>query len=236
MSRDRSDPRISICKHAEYMVAPPGRRRTILRDQKFPAAFKASSYREAYSALADVLVNGKDGYLVDSYIEDWRSRAPKSPFDAKSTALCIDALTGFQAILSSGALDKFSFAPGIQVAYLELEGVALSVRPDTLITGSDVGALKIYLSKTVPLTKDAAGRPGSASYAGAALHLWAETRFGGAPAARCVVLDVFAGAVHVAPARYVQRREDLRASCSEIAAVWPSITKPAGTPEEEMPF
>ena len=39
MPRHRIDPRTSLSKLGEYLVAPPGRRRNIIQDQKNPKAF-----------------------------------------------------------------------------------------------------------------------------------------------------------------------------------------------------
>jgi len=73
MSRNRPNPRISITKLAEYMVATPSRRRSILRDQRYPPAFKAAKFRAAYAAIADVLVRGGDPHLIDAQIAAWRA-------------------------------------------------------------------------------------------------------------------------------------------------------------------
>lgn len=230
MSRDRSNPRMSITKFAEYVIASPRRRRSILRDQRFPPAFKAATFREAYPAIADVLIRGGDPDLVDAQLGIWRKRKPTTEFTARCLAHCIDALTAFRALLVKRAFKKFSFALGMSEAYVDLGGVSLSARPEALVRGPEVGAIKIYLSKTMPFTEDAKGKPGSASYAAAALHLWAETEFGGAQAERCLVVDVFAGQLHTAPVRNISRREDMEAACEEIVAGWATIKEPPAWP------
>jgi hypothetical protein len=231
MSRDRSDPRISITKFAEYLVTTtPGRRRSILTDQRFPPAFKATKFRAAYAPIADILVRGGDPELVDEQIAIWRRQKPASKFQAECLALCIDALTALKAILERGALMQFSFAPGLPEAHIELGGVKVSVRPEALIGGPEIGAVKIYLSKTNPLTKDGKGKLGSAGFAGAALHLWAEEAFGNALPERCLVVDVFAGEVYKAPSRNAIRRKHMLAACEEITAVWPWLKSPPAAP------
>jgi hypothetical protein len=218
MSRTRPNPRISITKLAEYMVANPARRRSIVRDQKYPPTFKAAKFRDAYRAITEVLLSGGGASEVDVHIAALEKSAPKNPFGAECRRLCIDALVAFKKFSLKGAFNGFAFAPGMTKAYVELGGVDVSARPDVLITGS--GALKIYLAKTTPLTKDMRSKPGSASYAPAALHLWAETAFGTASHEQCLVADVFAGEVYDAPARHSTRRHDLEAACEEIAARW----------------
>lgn len=227
MTRDRSTPRISITKAAEYMVATPGRRATILRDQKFPPAFKASRFRDAYSAISDILVNGGDVGAFDAQIAAWRSRNPTKRFQAECLSNCIDALTAFKVLVQRGEFRGMTFLPGMTEAYVEVGGVDLSVRPEVVLGGKTPGAMKIYLGKTSPLTDDARGRPGSSSYATTALNCWAEGTFHSAPPELSLVVDVFAGKVHRAPARQRNRRNDLLAACQEIAVVWDSIRPPS---------
>jgi hypothetical protein len=227
MSRDRERPRISITKLAEYLDRPtPMRRNSILVDQRFPRAFKAAKFRDAFPVIVDVLVRGGDLDLLDRQIAAWRKQTPTSEFKAECLALCIDALAAFKKLVEHGALRAFSFAPGLSDASLELGGVELSVRPEALIAGPEVGAVKIYLAKTNPLTKDGTGRLGSASFAAAALHLWAEKTFGNVAPERCLVVDVFAGEVYEAPRRHTTRRKHMLIACEEIAAVWPSLKRP----------
>jgi len=231
MSRDRLNPRISITKFAEYLVTiTSGRRRSILTDQRFPPAFKATKFRAAYAPITDILVRGGDPDLVDDQIAVWRRQKPKSKFQAECLALCIDGLAAFKAILRGGSLKNLTFAPGIVDAHVELGGVKISVRPEALIGGPEIGAVKIYLSKTNPLTKDGQGKLGSASFAAAALHLWAEETFGSALAERCLIVDVFAGEVYKAPSRNATRRKHMLAACEEIAAVWSSLKSPPAAP------
>jgi len=231
MSRDRSDPRISITKFAEYLVTiTSARRRSILTDQRFPPAFKATKFRAAYGPITDILVGGGDPELVDQQIAAWRRQKPVSKFQAECLALCIDGLTALKKVLQSGALKGLTFAPGLADAHVELGGVKISVRPEVLIAGPEIGAVKIYLSKTNPLIKDGVGKLGSAGFAAAALHLWAEEAFGGAPAERCLVVDVFACEVYRAPSRNATRRRHMLAACEEIAAVWPSLKSPPTAP------
>ena len=88
--RDRNDkepfnPRISIAKADEYIVASPGSRATILHDQKFPPAFKANRFRDAYVALSEILVDG-GVHSLDGRIAEWRS--------ASATAATTSCLSG----------------------------------------------------------------------------------------------------------------------------------------------
>lgn len=230
MPRHRNDPRTSLSKLGEYLVASAGRRRTIIQDQKNPKAFIAASYREAYGPLAACLVAGGDPRYLDKQLRTWRTRVPKTDFEARCLPLCIEAVVAFQALLATGRLAHLTFATGIDEASLMIGGVKVSISPDVLVAGPEAGAAKIYLSKTGPLTKDVSKRPGSSSYAATTLHQWVEQELGGGDPQRCLVIDVFAGEVYLAPRSSVQRRRDIESACREIAAVWatiPTATFPA---------
>jgi hypothetical protein len=228
MSRDRLRPRISITKFAEYLDRPtPVRRNAILVDQRFPRAIKAAKFRAAFPVIVDALLRGGDLDLIDRQIAIWRKQAPTSGFKAECLTLCIDALAAFKKIVERGDLGAFSFAPGLREASFELGGVELSVRPEALVAGPEIGAVKVYLAKTTPLTKDGPGRLGSAGFAAAALHLWAERTFGTVEPRRCLVIDVFDGEVYDAPRRHATRRKHMVIACEEIAAVWPSLKPPS---------
>jgi hypothetical protein len=223
VTRTRATPRISITKVAEYLVATAGRRQTILRDQKYPPAFKAGRFRDAYLALGDILVAGSGVRGIDAQIAEWRSRVPSKRFQAECLANCIDALTAFKAFVARGDFAGMTFVPGVTGAYRELGGVDLSARPEVLIGGGSPGAMKIYLGKTSPLTEDVRGRPGSSSYAATALNLWAEKTFSSALPERSIVVDVFAGKIFRAPKSQRNRRADILAACQEIAVMWNSV-------------
>jgi len=229
MPKDRAKPRISISKLAEYLVASAGRRRTILRDQKYPPPFKAANFTHAYPAIADVLLRGCEPGVADAYVAAWREQLPrsKSPIAARTLKLCIEAMSAFKALAATTMFKGLVFAPGLREAYVQRAGVLLSIRPELLLSGPSPGALKVYLGKTTPLSRDADRKMGSGGYAATALHLWAESQFGGARAENCLVLDVFAGSLFRAPSRHVKRRGDIDSACEEIGAVWASL-QPSG--------
>lgn len=225
----RNAPRISMLKLAEYAVASAGRRRTLLRDQRYPPTYKVTPYSEAYSAISEALICGGDPKVLDAYIEDWSHRRATSDFQADSFKLCCAAAVAFKSLLVGGALAKYEFGDGVRDAYLDVGGVKVSIRPDALITGPVDGALKLCFSKGSPLTADQGKRFGSASYAAAVLHQWVGTRVVEASPKACLVVDVFAGTVHRAPMHSVSRRRDLTASCEEISKLWISIKQPSGS-------
>lgn len=223
--RSPNVPRISLTKLAEYDVASPERRRGLLTDQKYPPTVQVASYTIALNEICDILIRGGRIADVDLSTHRLRSRTPRTDFERDQIRLALDALLAFRLILVNELIGDFSFTPGRQGAYLHIEGVDVSIRPDLFITGTGPGAAKIYLCKTIPLTKDEKGRPGSASYAGTLLHYWMESEAQNASPSDCIVVDVFAHAVYHAPKNYKRRRNSIIASCQEINARWPSIKR-----------
>lgn len=219
---DRYQPRFSLSKLAEYAVASAARRRMLLQDQRYPPPYKAATYSEAYSTIADALVRG-DPTVLDGRIEEWSLRIPTSPFHATSYRLWCESAAAFKRLLTGDAFGGLTFEGGSREEYVDIGGVKVSVRPDAIVTAPAGGALKIYLSRGVPLTADDGARLGSASYAAALLHQWVGTWLGDASTKSCLLVDVFAGKVHRAPTHFLRRRKDLAASCDEIAKLWPSI-------------
>ena len=100
----------------------------------------------------------------------------------------------------------------------------ISVRPEVLLAGVHRkeecgGAVKLYLSKSTPLTDAGAG------VAAALLKRHCEEQ---RPDCRhhnrhLLVVDVFASRHFPAPQAVVARGHELNSTCQEIAAVWPVL-------------
>jgi hypothetical protein len=85
------------------------------------------------------------------------------------------------------------------------------------------GAVKLYFSKSNPLREDAA------SYVGTMLHEFAQAHLEPRNSAKpldCILIDVFAEKIFVAPRATKKRQKELIDACEEIAAVWGSIREP----------
>ena len=64
--RERSQPRISVTKLGEYMVASPTPRRRIVIDQKRPQDYIVARYNDAQESIAE--------FLINAIGKDWRRR------------------------------------------------------------------------------------------------------------------------------------------------------------------
>ena len=218
----RNAPRITLNALAEYMTASASRRRTILAEQRDPKAFRVAYYAEAEAAIVSAL---SDGRSVDA-LDEGRKRVLALPvskeWDASRRQTQLEALEAARSFLRT---DEAAKLPTLALNHrksqtLPVGRVAISVRPELFISsasGTVVGALKLFFSKTTAMAEE------RARYAGALLHLYTEVALAAGPNAdcsNCFVVDVFAKKVFTAPRTFRRRRLDINAACEEIAAGW----------------
>lgn len=218
----RLEPRISVNKLGEYLVANAGRRKTILREQKYAPAFMTTHYDDATRPILSFYADGCRPLIIKRHIDRLSKRVPKHDHDAQRLSDCMDALEAFldlQSILNLSGY-RVVVAPRIQPK-MNVANVSVSVRPELLLYKKDdlVGAVKFQLSKSHALEAK------SADYIATAVHQYvSETLNSRAAKTRDVfVVDVLSRNVRPAPAAIIQRRRDILAACEEIYARWSSI-------------
>jgi hypothetical protein len=233
---ERVRPRISVNKLGEYLVAKSAaRRRQIIRDQKRPPDFKVVRYKDAQRAIVDYFSRGYDPAALSEHLGRLSSWAPgpdDSSYEAQRNRDCQDAIESFMGMLGFPDLINLveggsTMTPGpTDAPKLNKAGVAISVRPEFIVHGTDragvafVGALKLHNCKGFALTQQ------GGEYVGTVLHEYAELHLAGRARCdhrHCHVLDVFARQLYSAPKSFKQRRSDIEAACEEIAAVWPTL-------------
>jgi hypothetical protein len=224
----RQDPRISLNKLGEYMVATPRRRRRIVLEQKRPPEFQTARYTEAQDAITSFLANGAgdDSPLADA-LRRLSEISPRTEWDAQRIQLCTEAIESFMDCDNFGFMGDMTVSAGAtDQPKLQVANVSISVRPEILLEGSDrtgeriFGAVKLYIGKTIPLTRE------SGAYVATTLHQYVDEQFGSKGTAghrKCVVLDVFANELYEAPRAFQRRREDIEAACEEISRAWPVL-------------
>jgi hypothetical protein len=81
------------------------------------------------------------------------------------------------------------------------------------------GAIKLYFSKTIPLTAE------SGAYVATLVQHFVDAHVAPhqAKAQECRVIDVFGGRVFTAPRAGRRRHSDLVAACEEIARAWEAV-------------
>ena len=225
----RVNPRISINKLGEYLVASPARRKSIIKDQKYPPEiFITGKYNDAFDSIIHFFVrDALNPEGLHRAVNALSSRPIRNKPEACALKNNIQALQRLIKTADSLPFGGLTFrAAKSQGALLTIGKVAVSVRPELEIVapqrggGTKYGLLKLYLGKTHPLNDD------SGQLIATTVHQFAENHFGGpenVDRKRCCVLDVFQGKLFTAPASNTKRRSDIEAACEEIAARWPTL-------------
>jgi len=227
----RKAPRISCAKLSEYMQATPTRRRRILTDQKWPSDFITPLYTEAQEEIAGFIRRkSTDSTRIEEVIDRLSNGSAATEWHARKNGLCIDALKAFLNIAPDLDLSRYVIRQTHnKQPKLSMAGVEISVRPELLLKvkgkeGSTTsGAIKLCFSKNIPLNEE------SEKYFGALLHnftYWFVEPVKTAAIRDCIIIDVFAEKVFLAPRATKRRMKELEDACREIATMWGSIPEP----------
>ena len=215
----RENPRVSVNKLGEYMVAKPGRRLSIIRNQKRPADFIVAYYSQAEDAIAESIVQDHPDGFLETKIQELEKKTVSSDWDATRKSICIEALDYFTSFAKDAKFSTYRCSRGaVDQPKTIIGGLTVSVRPEILLLDKErqiVGAVKLIFSK---------GRSAEAEeveYIGAVLnHYMKEQHDPDCSHKDCYVIDVFAGTVTKAPKAFRKRMKDVEASCLEILDTW----------------
>jgi hypothetical protein len=227
----RTDPRISLFKLAEYAVASPRRRRSILNGQARPRRTVVPLYRRAEAAAVRFLRGRGDRAPIEQAIEMLEAATPSTEWDARDLRNSIAALERLLRIGSSLDLGRRNLRFRRGNGGVFISGVKVSVRPHILVwregsSQSEIGAVKLSFLKTHCVTGE------EAQYAATLVRRFltrALPRVSIAPDL-CQVVDLFGQEVTTAPAAFKNRMKDLRACCEEIQLAWPERRPPPRRP------
>lgn len=222
--RERANPRMSLNKLGEYLTAAmPGRRRTIIKEQRKPKDFIVARYAQAEQAIKEYFTTHKPSTdQLRRAIASLSAMAHQESWEGQNADLCTKALISFLSIAEQVPTNGYMAVEGNNKApKMNVAGLDISVRPEVLLTdpetGTTVGGIKLYLGKTYPLSDDAMTIVSTVLY-----RYLAETLSDEAMVApeNCFVVDVFAGKVMHAPKTYKRNMQHVRAACNEIATLW----------------
>ncbi|WP_319780044.1 hypothetical protein [Maridesulfovibrio sp.] len=224
-----TQPRMSVTKLGEYLSgAKPGRRKTIIKDQRERNPFKGPRYRDAEQTIKDFLTmpNPDLSRLRQALAlfsqKEQIAKAQKKKWHTVTANVCASAVSHFMEISDDIQLDGVGIVAGSNnVPKLHIAGVDISVRPDIILTDPDngniVGGIKLYLNKTYPLTDDAFDYVGTVLYRYLCEKMSTESTV---DHKKCFVVDVFAHRIIQAPKAFKRNMGHVEAACSEIASVW----------------
>lgn len=223
---ERTLPRISVNKLGEYMTATPSRRNAIVRDQRRPKGFLVPRYNEAQSVIVSFLTSERrDPAAILRQIERLRSIATETDWELQRNTSCAEALEAFLEIADEFPPEQKLVAGPTRPPVLTYGEVSVSVRPELIVEskgrleGRTVGAIKLYFSKTMPLSRE------SGAFVATALGEFTEQFLALSAKADyrlSRVVDIFARKLYGVPRSRIRRRNDLSAACEEIARAWNS--------------
>lgn len=227
--RQRQHPRISVNKLGEYAATnDAARRNRIVSDQKYPKDYIGPFYTEAQEFLTDFLLAGdNDEQAVWQKVDEFLATDANTPWQETKYQANADALVAFLNIMAKIDLSKFEVRRGLQdPPKLMIRQVEVSVKPDLLLIkksrsgGLTEGALKLYINKNHPMTKE------SGEYTATTLNEFVNTypiTDGSCNHRFCYVVDVFGQHIFNAPRSYKKRRESIDFACEEIKRAWPEL-------------
>lgn len=226
---ERTKPRISVNKLAEFSRAKAGRQRQILSDQKYPTDFKGMYYKEASEAIALALAsNLEDLTYVDRQISILEQMVPEKIGTQRRITSNIDALEAFRVMVDD--IDFKGAAPSLgahDAPKITIQGVRISVRPDIILrsTGKSgarlAGGIKLHFPRTYSLDEDASG------LISAVLQRWIEDHIsseGRPDGANCYAIDIGCRRVFRGVRSTVARMKEVDDLCRNIAGLWSTIT------------
>jgi hypothetical protein len=232
--RVNQEPRISANQLAEYALAAPSRRQTILRNAKYAPTYLVAQYSDARRAIVAYLSDdlrppsklfNEENRLVEL------TKSAETTFIQNGAALSIEAIKAFREIEKQGLVPKtLVFTPVLdRPPPLSLKGVNVSVSIDLISKNNGSGKIGGVLLQTSKAISSRSWRDEHSKYVGSLVWMLAEEHLhsvGKIDRALCASLDLFSTSWTKAPTNYKTRLQNLEASCSEINMIWDKITPP----------
>ncbi|MCY1719573.1 hypothetical protein OU798_04430 [Prolixibacteraceae bacterium Z1-6] len=227
MGAQNNQPKMTINKLGEYLVASPRRKRSILETLKYPKEDGGQwghVHSEARNAIKRYFVSGFDKKYITKCIASLKSKSgtkDEKNYHASSILL-------LETILKSENIDfdAYDYEPyNVKNAYLDIEGVKINVYPDLLVKSTSrgknyIGALKLHLVKNSEIN-DEAGR-----YIATILNRYADGFILTDRKIRTnhnISYDVISDRFIECPGSVKNRWKNIEAECKNIVAIWGSI-------------
>lgn len=221
----QDEPTFSLNGLMRYLHRKPAGRARITADQKRPGDVAETYYDPAADAIGRFIEGGMRDESILAEATSRLASASAREEDRVAALANIEAVEAFQA--HHPGLDFHGLTPSRgegSSAYLRIAGVKIVIRPEIILGGTvrgvrRVGALKLYLSKSHPLSR------ASAEFGAALVRRYCEERVADGARVRpqdCSIFVARTGEVVHAPASFIRRMEEIEAACEEIALRWPN--------------
>jgi hypothetical protein len=224
MGKVNHEPRVSVNKLGEYLMANASRRKKIIYDCKHPAEFIIKRYNDAEKAIADYFSSDEKSIeIILKHINKLQSKKSKTPYQLEIVKSNMSALDSF--IDCTDCIDiceeQYTYKDVSEESSIStFNNLKVSVRPEILILKEKevVGAIKLYFSKSHPISNDVG------EYITTVLkhHLEEKYQLKLKPN-NCMVLDVFTKLLIKAPKSHKRRLQDILASSEEIVTRWKDL-------------
>jgi hypothetical protein len=232
-----AEPRLSANQLSDYLNATPTRRKTIIRDAKYPKTSVVARYSGARETITDYLCDDlRSSKVINAGVESIEERGAKfaaTDWTKQDCALSVEAIQAFQNGYNSLGLGKISCKAVVtKQPKLQIEGVDISVALDatTHKVGKDgancVGGLILLFSKSDASAKSREARCRTSAVLAAVFAEKHLAYLGQAEPGLCYAMDVFGKRLFPAPKMFPTKLDHMSASCEEVALRWPTIAPP----------
>lgn len=231
--RYNEEPRISANQLAEYVLASPTRRQSILRNAKFSPTFLVIRYSAAKDAICRYLSHDTRNItsLVNAETEQMQAaEGPGTNFQKNDALLSAEAIRAFRSISFSNKVPYATFTLNNQkIPMLPINGVKVSVRLDLIARHNAKGTVGGAIIQTSKAVASKSWRKEHSKVVGALIWMASNKHLaalGKIDRRLCMSIDVFGNDVVLAPTSYKRILNDVDAACGEISAMWPAISPP----------
>lgn len=224
------DPKITVNKLGEFLVAPASRQRAILKQIKYPrdSKYGVAPYGDVRDAIKRFFISNFDYSILHGEIRNQKIKLKNNFLSGWSKTIVDSSLESLQKVIDF----KFICDDLIFKEYTEanpkviIHGVEISVNPDLIVYSSSkvqdyVGAFKLHLSKNSKSNENAC------IYVASLLHNYATDQFSGnglkSKHQNSISYDVFKDIFMESPKSFKRKMDDIEAGCMNIRAIWNSI-------------
>ncbi len=231
------EPRLSANQLAEYLIASPTRRKSIVKEAKFPKTLLVARYDAARTGVSNFLADPmrKIAILVEALdaLKERENKAAATTWVKDDCRLSAEAIKAFQKLYGNLGLGKLDCKSVVtKQPKLSFNNVEISVSLDITTHcpknggGDSVGGIIILLSKTEQSTSARIERCKTSAVL-AAMFAGEHLGYLGTPDPKiCFALDIFGGRLVKAPATYKMKADNIAESCEEVALRWPGTLPP----------
>ena len=218
---------------AEYTLASPTRRQSIIRNAKYAPTFLVIRYGAAKSAICNYLsddTRSTQSLAVAEQEQINQSKGGGTAYAKNDAALSAEAIKGFRSMIGPNFLPGLTFRPiANEITKLKISEVDVSVSLDLVSRNTAKGLVGGVLLQTSKAVASKGWREDHSKCVASLVWMLSNKhlgKLGKVDRNLCISIDVFARKTTPAPTHYKRILNNIEASCTEIAMFWPHISPP----------